>query len=349
MQKTWIKHLWFWIPYALLEIYTEAYWMEVQYQQGFWSTLLHAFIEEVSQILVIKIPMVYLMLYFIERFARQSRNILKLVLSLTLTILIFSLLGYRFLMEFVVKVVYAHLEIVGLGGFGTLVNSFMDKIFVASAVIALSEYLYSQQLRQRESELLKEKTETELNFLKSQINPHFLFNTLNNIYSLARKKSDETPEVVMKLSKLLRFVLYETKEKFISISREIEFLNDYIDLQKMRFSEKLKIEFKHEIDNSETQIMPLVLIPFVENAFKHGASQSVNESYISIHLKIKENELNLSVENSFETQNSDEPQGIGLKNIKRQLELFYSNFNLETHFEGNKFKASLFIHLNQHI
>lgn len=349
MQKTWIKHLWFWIPYTILEVYTESYWMEVQYQQGFWSTLTHAFVEEVSQILVIKIPMVYLMLYFIDRFARQTRKILSLILSLTLVILVFSLLGYWFLMEFVVKVVYAHLEIVGLGGFGTLVNSFMDKIFVASVVIALSEYLYSQQLRQRESELLKEKVETELNFLKSQINPHFLFNTLNNIYSLARKKSDETPDVVLKLSKLLRFVLYETKDKFISISREIEFMKDYIDLQKIRFSERLTINFKHEIDDLETQIMPLVLIPFVENAFKHGASQSISDSFISIDLKVKNNELFLSVKNSFETQNSDESEGIGLKNIKRQLELFYSNYNLQTNSQGNKFKAELYINLNQYL
>lgn len=347
MQKAWIKHLWFWIPYAVLEVYTEGYWMGVQYQQPIWSTFYHAFLEEVSQILIIKIPMVYLMLYFINRFAHQSRKIGHLIISLTATLLVFSVLGYWFLMEFVVKVIYSHLEIVGLGGFGTLVNSFMDKIFVASVVIALSEYLYSQKLRQRESDLLKEKVETELNFLKSQINPHFLFNTLNNIYALARKKSDETPDVVLKLSKLLRFVLYEAEAKLIPISREIEFLQDYIDLQKIRFGDRLELSFHHEVDNAHQEISPLILIPFVENAFKHGASQSTEKSYIHIDLEVREKDLNLKVENSFETNLDDEAEGIGLKNLKRQLELSYKKFDLKTSSESGKYFAELFIYLKE--
>lgn len=349
MQKRWLRHVLFWLPYLVLEVYTETYWMQIQYKQGIWSSFVHAFWEESSQVLLIKIPMVYLMFYFLDKFSHQSRNWLKLVLSLVGTLLLFSVLGYKFLVHFVVNFIYPHLEIVGIYGFGGVMNSFMDKIFVACVAIALKEYFRSQKFKQREKDLLKEKTETELNFLKSQINPHFLFNTLNNIYSLSRKKSDKTPDVVLKLSKLLRFVLYETKEKFITISREIEFLNDYIDLQKIRFSERLKIEFKHEIDDPETQIMPLVLIPFVENAFKHGASQSTSESYIRMDLNIQANELYLNVENSFETQNSEQPQGIGLKNIKRQLELFYTRFNLETSSEGNRFRAELYIDLNQHI
>lgn len=349
MQKRWIRHILFWLPYLVLEVYTEAYWMEIQYKQGLWSTFMHAFLEEFSQIIIIKIPMVYLMFYFLEKFSHQSRNRLKLILSLIGTLLLFSVLGYKFLVHFVVNFIYPHLEIVGIYGFSGMMNSFMDKIFIACVAISLKEYFRSQRFKQREKDLLKEKTETELNFLKSQINPHFLFNTLNNIYSLARKKSDETPDVVLKLSKLLRFVLYETKDKFISISREIEFMNDYIDLQKIRFSERLKIKFRNEIDDLETQIMPLVLIPFVENAFKHGASQSISDSFILIDLRVKNNELFLIVENSFETQNSDESEGIGLKNIKRQLELFYSNYSLETNSEGNKFKAELYINLNQYL
>ncbi len=346
MQKAWVKHLWFWIPYMILEVYTESYWMGVQYQQPFWSTFYHAFLEEVSQILVIKIPMVYLMLYFINRFAHQTRKIWQLILSLTATLLIFSVLGYWFLIEFVVRVIYAHLEIVGLGGFGTLVNSFMDKIFVASVVIALSEYLYSQKLRQRESELLKEKVETELNFLKSQINPHFLFNTLNNIYALARKKSDETPEVVLKLSKLLRFVLYEAEAKLIPISREIEFLHDYIDLQKIRFGDRLDLTFKHQIDNAHQEISPLILIPFVENAFKHGASQSTEKSYIHIDLKVREKILKLKVENSLETNSDIESEGIGLKNLRRQLELTYKDFELKNASKYGIHQAELKLDLN---
>ncbi len=347
MQKRWLRHLLFWLPYLVLEVYTEAYWMGIQYKQGVWSTLLYAFWEEFTQIIFIKVPMVYLMLYFIDRFAHRTKNIWKLISSLTITLLLFSWLGYVFLMDFVIPVIYSHLDIVGIGGFGTMINSFMDKIFIACVVISLKEYFRNQRMREREQALLKEKTETELSFLKSQINPHFLFNTLNNIYSLARKKSDETPDVVLKLSKLLRFVLYETREKFIPISREIEFLNDYIDLQKIRFDKRLEVGFKHEADDLQTQIMPLTLIPFVENAFKHGASQSTKSSFIEINLKVENQKLNLIVLNSFETNPKTDSDGIGLKNLKRQLELCYKEFDVKTESGSNRFKAELYIYLNR--
>lgn len=349
MQKFWLKHLWFWIPYTLLEVFTEAYWMGLQYKTSFWETHYYAFLEEFSQILVIKIPMVYLMLFFIQKYAHQNRNIWKLVLSLSITVLLFSWLGYQFLTEFVVHVIYSHMEIVGLKGFGTLLNSFMDKIFVASVVIALNEYLYSQELKNRERELVKEKVETELNYLKTQINPHFLFNTLNNIYSLARKKADETPEVVLKLSKLLRFVLYETESRSIPISREIEFLQDYIDLQKIRFDKRLNVKFSTSVDEPQTQILPLILIPLVENAFKHGASQSTDSSFVQVDLKLKDSYLNLKVDNSVESANLEKDTGIGLKNLKRQLELSYAEFELKNEAENGVYKAELNVNLNRRL
>lgn len=349
MQKFWLKHLWFWIPYTLLEVFTEAYWMGLQYKTSFWETHYYAFLEEFSQILVIKIPMVYLMLFFIQKYAHQNRNIWKLVLSLSITVLLFSWLGYQFLTEFVVHVIYSHMEIVGLKGFGTLLNSFMDKIFVASVVIALNEYLYSQELKNRERELVKEKVETELNYLKTQINPHFLFNTLNNIYSLARKKADETPEVVLKLSKLLRFVLYETESRSIPISREIEFLQDYIDLQKIRFDKRLNVKFSTSVDEPQTQILPLILIPLVENAFKHGASQSTDSSFVQVDLKLKDSYLKLKVDNSVESANLEKDTGIGLKNLKRQLELSYAEFELKNEAENGVYKAELNVNLNRRL
>ena len=124
---------------------------------------------------------------------------------------------------------------------------------------------------------MRKKLETELQFLKSQTNPHFLFNTLNNIYALARKKSDSTADAVMKLSKLLRFMLYESQKKFISITDEIQVLDDFIELEKIRYGEKLQLIFNKSIDNESHPIAPLILLPFVENAFK-DQSQSGNRS-----------------------------------------------------------------------
>ncbi|UQB70442.1 sensor histidine kinase [Epilithonimonas zeae] len=347
MKKRFIRHFIFWLFYLILEVYTEYYWMEIQYKQSVYSTLVHAFLEEFLTILLIKMPMGYLMLYFISRLRDKKSNI-KLIISLSVTLILFSVLGYVFLVHLIVPYIYPHLEIVGIYGYGGILNSFMDKIFLACVMIALYEYSASQKLKQREILLIKEKTEAELNFLKSQINPHFLFNTLNNIYSLAREKSDKTADVILKLSSLLRFMLYETKEKFIPISKEIQFMNTYLEIQKIRFDERLKIEFQNSVTDNQDSVLPLILLPFLENAFKHGASESTDNKFIKINLELKNNILNYSVINSFEKNDNEESKGIGLINFERQLKLVYNDFRLHTEAENNIFTATLYINLNSY-
>ena len=321
--------------------------MEIQYKQSVYSTFVHAFWEEFLTILLIKMPMGYLMLYLISRFRHTKSNI-KLIISLSVTLILFSLLGYVFLVHFIVPYIYPHLEIVGIYGYGGILNSFMDKIFLACVMIALYEYSASQKLKRREILLMKEKTEAELNFLKSQINPHFLFNTLNNIYSLAREKSDKTADVILKLSNLLRFILYETKEKFIPISKEIQFMNTYLEIQKIRFDERLKIEFQNSVTDNQEYVLPLILLPFLENAFKHGAIESTDKKFIKVNLELKNNILNYSVINSFERNDNEESKGIGLINFERQLKLVYNDFRLQTEAENNIFTATLYINLNSY-
>jgi len=347
MKKRFARHFIFWFFYLILEVYTEYYWMEIQYKQSVYSTFVHAFLEEFLTILLIKMPMGYLMLYFISRFRHKKSNI-KLIISLSATLILFSVLGYVFLVHFIVPFIYPHLDIVGIYGYGGILNSFMDKIFLACVMIALYEYSASQKLKQREILLMKEKTEAELNFLKSQINPHFLFNTLNNIYSLAREKSDKTADVILKLSSLLRFMLYETKEKFIPISKEIQFMNTYLEIQKIRFDERLKIEFQNSATDNQELVLPLILLPFLENAFKHGASESTDKKFIKINLELKNNILNYSVVNSFEKNDNEESKGIGLINFERQLKLVYNDFRLQTEAENNIFTAKLYINLNSY-
>ncbi|SDF05674.1 sensor histidine kinase [Epilithonimonas hungarica] len=347
MKKRFARHFIFWFFYLILEVYTEYYWMEIQYKQSVYSTFVHAFLEEFLTILLIKMPMGYLMLYFISIFRHKKSNI-KLIISLSVTLILFSILGYVFLVHFIVPFIYPHLEIVGIYGYGGILNSFMDKIFLACVMIALYEYSASQKLKQREILLMKEKTEAELNFLKSQINPHFLFNTLNNIYSLAREKSDKTADVILKLSSLLRFMLYETKEKFIPISKEIQFMNTYLEIQKIRFDERLKIEFQNSVTDNQELVLPLILLPFLENAFKHGASESTDKKFIKINLELKNNILNYSVVNSFEKNDNEESKGIGLINFERQLKLVYNDFRLQTEAENNIFTATLYINLNSY-
>jgi len=196
--------------------------------------------------------------------------------------------------------------------------------------------------------LVKDKLETELKFLKNQINPHFLFNTLNNIYALARKKSDKTPEVVVRLSKLLRFMLYESAKEAIPIEEELRILDDYVQLEKIRHSNRLDICFHKEIDNYNQPIAPLILLPFIENAFKHGINETIDETSIEIKVELKEGQLAFYVKNSHDREEGKPvSDNIGLKNVRRQLELMYSDFSLTTNNQTQTFIVDLHINLNR--
>ncbi|MEO6837313.1 MAG: histidine kinase [Ginsengibacter sp.] len=206
------------------------------------------------------------------------------------------------------------------------------------------------EAKEREKELIKQKLGTELMYLRNQINPHFLMNTLNNIYALARKKSDDTPEVVMRLSELLRFVLYESNGQYITLNEEIGMLEDYIALETIRYNDRLSINFNKDIDSECYKITPMLLLPFIENAFKHGISETRFESYISIDLKVHDGYLKLIVENTSEHEPSSIPvSNIGLNNVKRQLELTYSDYRLNINNGNQVFKINLFINLNSHV
>jgi len=194
-----------------------------------------------------------------------------------------------------------------------------------------------------------EKLASELAFLKSQINPHFLFNTLNNVYSLAFKKSDDTPDAIIKLSKLMRYMLYESNENQVFLSKEIEYLHNYIDLQKLRLPNTIKIIFNVEGDIEGRLIEPMLLIPFVENAFKHGISY-VDNSKISISIKLSAYELLFVIENKINNAKITEESGsgIGLSNVKRRLTLLYPNKHTITINDNNdEFKVTLKINLEK--
>lgn len=350
MKNKWIRHFLFWFAYLVFEVYTDYLWLSNTYTQfASWEIFKMSFIPEIILVLVIKIPLVYTLFYFLKLFSINKPNNLKLAGLMTIAILVFTILAQLIDSYFFNPFVYARLEIIPPGDLRNFLNAFMDKIFVVGVAIALKQYSESQRLLQREQVLLREKIETELNFLKSQINPHFLFNTLNNIYSLARKKSDTTADVVLKLSKLLRFVLYETQHKNITIEREIQFINDYIELEKIRYSQRLRVTFDCNVDNPNNVIGPLMLIPLVENAFKHGVSETTSNAFVSIDLKVEKGFLDFAITNSVEGNQTamSAKEGIGLRNLRRQLEILYSKFELETKREEAIFIARLSFNLNQ--
>lgn len=196
-----------------------------------------------------------------------------------------------------------------------------------------------------------EKQEAELNYLKSQTNPHFLFNTLNNIYSLARDKSDLAPESILRLSKILRYMLYETSGAYIAIEQELKIISDYIALEKLRYDDSLRINFNYDIEDMKQALPPLLLIPLVENAFKHGVSETRTQPFVDIHLSIKQRQLEYFVKNSADTLPAEGniKENIGLSNLRRQLELLYTDYNLSLQQGPSEFSATLKINLARHV
>ncbi len=221
-------------------------------------------------------------------------------------------------------------------------------VFVAMAIKLQLFYYQNDKINKA---LEKEKAATELKFLKAQIHPHFLFNTLNSIYSLSLSQSKKTPEVVLGLSKFLDYMLYECNERFISIGREWEQLMNLVALERIRYEEGLSINVSEAIDNTETLIPSLLLLPFVENAFKHGADNEINNSWITIDLKLDRNDLVFMVENSKSPvppqEGLDTDKNIGLTNVRRRLELFFpEKHELKILEEEDSFLAKLTIDLS---
>ncbi len=216
---------------------------------------------------------------------------------------------------------------------------------ISSGLKITSEWFRSERIK---TKVEKEKLQSELLFLKNQVNPHFLFNALNNIYSLEQLKSPHTGEAILKLSELMRYTLYETAAAFVPLEKEVNYLRNYVELQKMGISEEVIISFEVKGDTSGKEIEPMLLIPLVENAFKHGISY-ISKEPISILLSVDPDSLSLSVENSMSLQQkkTDGTNGIGLVNLKKRLELLYpSRYDFVSGQKGNRFFAKLKIKLN---
>lgn len=213
-------------------------------------------------------------------------------------------------------------------------------------------HIYNYNKLKRSAQLLRiEKQEAELNYLRSQTNPHFLFNTLNNIYSLSRDKSDLAPESILRLSKLLRYMLYETSGAYVAIEQELKIISDYIALEQLRYDETLRINFNYDVEDMKQALPPLLLIPLIENAFKHGVSETRVRPFVDIHLSVRNRQLILLVKNSSEGF-ADRPavkENIGLSNLRRQLELLYTSYNLSVQQDESVFTAALKINLASHV
>ena len=194
-------------------------------------------------------------------------------------------------------------------------------------------------------ELEKEKASTELLFLKMQLNPHFLFNSLNNIYSLALKKDAMAPDSILKLAQVMRYMIYESNENGVPLQKEIDYINNYIDLQRLRTRDNASIVCTVTGDTESWYIAPLILLVFIENGFKHGIKATIHQSFVNIQIYISDAQLQMTVTNSkgvVDEVEKDIFRGLGLENVKRRLELLYpGKYELTINDSSAKYTAVL--------
>jgi hypothetical protein len=218
-------------------------------------------------------------------------------------------------------------------------------VYLVSTSFTLAQNWLSAERRSEEIE--HEKINTELSFLKSQINPHFFFNTLNNIYALAVTDSNQTAAAILKLSSIMRYVISDTGGNSVELKNEIEFIKNYIDLQLFRLTDKVDVDFTYTGDIDDKIIVPMLFMPFVENAFKYGVSAK-EKTTIGISLKVVKNTLSFKIINSIFNHKDalTEATGIGVQNVKRRLQLIYpNNHTLQVFEHNNQFHVELNINL----
>lgn len=218
---------------------------------------------------------------------------------------------------------------------------------IGSALFEIASY--ANRVAREAATIKSEKLETEMKFLKSQINPHFLFNALNNIYSLAILKSEKTPDNLLKLSGMLRYVLYDCKTEQVPLNKEIEYLSNFIDLSMLKDSRGLNVTADLEKNIPDVKVAPMLFVPFVENAFKHSRVEDLEKGWIKINLTADDSKVRFEVSNSIPEggYTKDSSSGIGLENVRRRLELLYpARHELSINQQDDRFEVSLILDLN---
>ena len=342
-------HIAFWLAYLIEDTLLEYFWIRESFSHLTETGIFLKGLQANLSLLPVKMLFVYFIIFrSIQQGIQKNRSIGLVIVEVTGMLLISILLHRIVVALYVNPHVYEEPnQLSQLFEPRRIFSAVLDIGFVAGGAVAMKLLRLYLVGKEREKKLITEKLEAELRFLKTQTNPHFLFNTLNNIYALARKKSDDTADVVMKLSKLLRFMLYEAKKNRISLADEIHMIESYLELERIRYNERLKISFNKNIDDPMQEIAPMILLPFIENAFKHGAAETRFASYICIDLQLAKGTLTFNIENSKDdTQNEELHENIGLTNVRRQLQLMYRDYDLKIQNLAGIFNVSLNINLH---
>lgn len=294
----------------------------------------------------VQIGLVYFIRYYLfVKYFEKGKTVLFSFLSLVSVLYFIPLARMLTMVIFKINVTFSDLFTIDL------LIACLVTVAIAFIYIAVTLLLEKERKKNELADFEREKKEIELFALKSQIDSHFLFNTLNNIYGLALKKSDLTPQSILYLSEILNFVIYETKNDFYPLIKEIRLIRYYIELEKMRYGNNVSIDFEADEKDDGSYITPLILFTFLENSFKHGVSKIKHNPWVKIKLKSSVSEIFFEIENGIpenqENSDRDGNKGIGLENIRRRLALLYPQMHrLVTRRTENSFYAGLTLYKN---
>lgn len=338
-----VYHLVFWIGYFL---FNTLRWGS--YFDDYWYSLRSNLVEFPIHIILVYINLYYLLPRYIPN--RLPKYLVLLFFAILAMSLVRIVLNYQFVTTEVWR--ESVIKEQSLFGFNYIIAVFIGELYVVGLTTAIKLIIDWVRTQRRARELERRNHETELSFLRSQVQPHFFFNTLNNLYSLTLDKSDKAPETVLKLSDLMSYVIYKGKNSKVSLPEEVTHIQNYIDLERLRYGDNLIAEINISGNIQGKFIPPLILMPFVENSFKHGAYYKNGSIPISIDLSLNGNVLYFKVKNSKARGKSAHEQshnsGIGIQNTLRRLELLYDkNFNLDIIEDERTYKISLKITLDE--
>ncbi|MCT4630489.1 sensor histidine kinase [Winogradskyella sp.] len=345
-ERRWLGHLLFWVILLL----TQSLGVESLYDEQ--DIFIHK-----ALMLPIKMLAAYTLIYFqVPVFLYKKRYVAFLV-SFIVSSYVFTVLARITVVHGVEELIrprpFAQESILEIA---TDIKALYARYYLGTYFPAIIMYilkLIKEKFYESRAieQLEKQKVSSELNFFKAQIHPHFLFNTLNNLYVLTLQKSDKASDTVLKLSEILDYMLYQCNDNLVYVEKEMQLIENYINLEQLRYGDRLSLSFTHHIDNPNSKIAPLILISLVENAFKHGASGAIQNPIIDIDLKVEEGQMKFRIFNTkarFEQKDhTNYKEGIGLHNTKSQLQLLYPNTHvIEINDASESFEVKLNVDLN---
>jgi sensor histidine kinase YesM len=313
-----VQHLSFWTVFVLLEL---SRFVDMEPER-----VNSEIVFESIQLLAIVITVYFNLRFLIPKFwntGRYLKYILLIILSVIVMVTFLSITFYLFPEVHMKKMLYEHPERL------ILLNFFKLNIFLLSTTLFhfVKEWIALKDENLKFTAKAQEQLEAELNLLKEQVNPHFLFNTLNNIYSMSLYDSVKTPEMILKLSQLISYMLYECKDEKVKLEKEVQFINNYIELESLRVEDTANINLNITGEDQNYKVPPLLFIPLIENAFKHGIQSEAEKSEINIDLHFYTDKIELKIINPVDPDqpNNEKPGGLGIENVKKRLNLIYPN------------------------